>query len=248
MTPASVPVASVLIPAYNEERFVGTAVASVRQAFAECGAGAPEIIVCDNASTDATARVAMAAGATVVHEAHRQIARSRNAAARASSRPWLIWLDADSEMTPSLLRATLATMQEGRCCGGGAQVRLVGPGLTWSPRFVLWAWNTAARLGKLAAGSYFFARRDGWEAVGGFDEAVYAGEELGFARRLKAWGRERGLGFAWLAEPVLSSTRKLVDHTPWQTVRQILPLVLPGRLARREDCRYWYERRDAPPP
>ena len=79
---------SFLVPAYNEEHFVGRAVESVHRAAAACDLTAYEVVVCDNGSTDATAAVARAAGARVVREPHRQIARSRNAAAGSrSARP-----------------------------------------------------------------------------------------------------------------------------------------------------------------
>ena len=55
--------ASFLIPAYNEEKFVGRAVDSVHRAAAACVLTAYEVVVCDNDSTDGTARVARTAGA-----------------------------------------------------------------------------------------------------------------------------------------------------------------------------------------
>ncbi len=53
----------VLIPCYNEAMTIGKVVADVRQALPSA-----HIIVCDNNSTDDTARVAQAAGAQVVTE------------------------------------------------------------------------------------------------------------------------------------------------------------------------------------
>ncbi len=54
----------VIIPAYNEERSIGLVIEEIPKDWVR------EIVVCDNASTDRTAEVARAAGATVVHEAH----------------------------------------------------------------------------------------------------------------------------------------------------------------------------------
>jgi hypothetical protein len=48
-----------------------------------------------------------------------------------------------------------------------------------------------------------FARRDAFEAVGGFDERWFAGEEYWLSRALKARGR-----FAFLREEVVTSARK----------------------------------------
>jgi len=234
--------ASFLIPAYNEEKFVGRAVDSVHRAAAACVLMAYEVVVCDNDSTDGTARVARTAGARVVHEPHRQIARSRNAAAAASGGSWLIWLDADAMLTEPVLDATLSALDSGRVCGGGARVELEGAPLGRATRCAVRGWNWIARNFRFAAGSYFFALREGWAETGGFNEAVYAGEEIGFSRTLKRWGRRRGLDFHVLSHAVPSSARKVEQFTLWQTLRQVAICAWPGNLGRRDRCAFWYDR------
>jgi Glycosyltransferases involved in cell wall biogenesis len=233
---------SFLVPAYNEERLVGRAVGSIHRAAADCGLATYEVVVCDNASGDATAAEAGRAGAIVVSEPHRQIARARNTAAGASSGQWLVWLDADAILTTDVLAATLAALGSGRVCGGGARVELEGAELAWTARRAVSGWNWIARSFGLAAGSYFFALREGWAATGGFNEAVYAGEEIGFARSLKRWGRPRRLDFRVLEHAVPSSARKVQQFTLWQTLRQVAVCAWPGNLGRRDRCAFWYER------
>jgi hypothetical protein len=237
---------SFLIPAFNEEQLVGRAVESVHRAAGACALGSYEIIVCDNSSTDGTAEIARAAGARVVHESHRQIARSRNVAAAASAGEWLVWLDADAMLTNKVLGATLSALDSGGVCGGGAQVELEGLPLDCSARYAVAGWNWIARNFRLAAGSYFFALRGGWAETGGFNEAVYAGEEIGFARTLKRWGRQRGLDFHVLEHAVPSSARKVHQYTLWQTLRQVAVCAWPGNRGRRDRCGYWYERPATP--
>ena len=233
---------SFLVPAYNEAQFVARAVESVHRAARDCALRDYEIVVCDNDSTDGTAEVARAAGARVVHEPHRQIARSRNAAATASSGSWLIWLDADAILTREVLDATLGAFASGRFCAGGALVELEGGELKWAARRTVQTWNWIARTFLFAAGSYVFAHRQAWSETGGFDERVYAGEEIGFARALKKWGRRRGLGFCLLEHPVPSSARKLHQFTIGQTLWQMAVCAWPGNLGRRDRCAFWYER------
>ncbi len=233
---------SFLLPAYNEEEFIGRAVDSIHRAAGACALGGYEIIVCDNGSTDATAERARAAGARVVHEPHRQIARSRNAAAAASSGAWLVWLDADAMLTEPVLAATLSALDTGRVCGGGARVELEGAPLDRAARCAVNGWNWIATNFCLAAGSYFYALREGWAETGGFNEAVYAGEEIGFSRTLKRWGRARGLHFRVLDHAVPSSARKVEQFTVWQTLRQMAVCAWPGNLGRRDRLRFWYER------
>ena len=234
--------ASFLIPAYNEERLVGRAIESIHRAVAACGVTDHEVVVCDNASTDATAVIAAEAGARVVHQAHRQIARARNTAAAASSGDWLVWIDADALLTEAVLGGTLEALSTGRVCGGGARVELEGVPLDRASRCAVAGWNWIAENFRLAAGSYFFALREGWSATGGFNEAVYAGEEIGFARSLKRGGRARGLDFHVLGHAVPSSARKVRQFTLWQTVRQVAVCAWPGNLGRRDRCAFWYER------
>lgn len=239
--------ASFLIPAYNEEHFVGRAVESVHRAARDCALTAYEVVVCDNDSDDGTAQVARTAGARVVHEPHRQIARARNAAAAASAGSWLVWLDADAMLTGEVLDATLSALDSGRVCGGGAQVELEGAPLDRAARSAVRGWNWIARNFRLAAGSYFFSLREGWAETGGFNEAVYAGEEIGFSRTLKRWGRARGLHFRVLGHAVPSSARKVRQFTLAQTLRQAAICAWPGNLGRRDRCAFWYERgSDAP--
>ena len=236
---------SFLLPAFNEERLVGRAVESIHRAAGACALDGYEVIVCDNASTDATAALAAAAGARVVSEPHRQIARARNTAAAASVGRWLVWLDSDAMLTPDVLAATLEEFATGQVCGGGARVALEGAELTASVRRTVAAWNWIAKNFGLAAGSYFFALREGWAETGGFNEAVYAGEELRFALALKKWGRARGLGFRTLPHAVPSSARKVGQFTSWEVARQLALFAWPGNRARRDRCAFWYERRGA---
>src|ERR1035441_10072378 len=85
---------SIIVPAFNEERLLGESLAQIKSAahaFAQHGWDF-ELIVCDNNSTDRTAEIARAAGATVVFEPVNQIARARNSGAAAATGDWLVFL------------------------------------------------------------------------------------------------------------------------------------------------------------
>jgi glycosyltransferase involved in cell wall biosynthesis len=214
----------------------------VQQSFAHVGHAAFEIIVCDNNSTDRTADVARSKGARVVFEPHNQISRARNAAARHAESDWLIFLDADTLMPAELLRCTIDTMATGAVCGGGTTVTFNLEKIGRAASALIRFWNCLSRFARLAAGSYIFCRREAWTETGGFNETVYAGEELFFSQKLKHWGKLHGLDFCIPTIPVLTSARKLQWYSPWELLWRTFSLAWPGAMKRRENCTLWYSR------
>lgn len=100
---------SVVIPALNEERSLPLVLAALPQGLAD------EVIVVDNGSTDATARVAIAAGARVVVEPRRGYGSACLAGIAAADRPDVVaFLDADFSDRPQELALVLAPILEGR--------------------------------------------------------------------------------------------------------------------------------------
>jgi glycosyltransferase involved in cell wall biosynthesis len=235
---------SVVIPAWNEEGLLPACLASVGGTLGEIPGLDVELIVVDNNSTDRTAAVARAAGAHVVYEARNQIARARNAGAAAARGDWLLFLDADSRLNPGLAAELLAAVESGRWVACGSTVQM--DGLPWWARILLWAWNGSSRLCRVAAGCFLACRADAFRAVGGFDEGLYATEELDLSRRLRRWGRRRRQGFRILSRyPLFSSARKLELYSGQEIFAQLgRVLARPWRSVRdREALAIWYDGR-----
>jgi hypothetical protein len=116
----------------------------------------------------------------------------------------------------------LAAMNAG-AVGGGGSVRFDGP-IPWTSRVALAIFNFAFRRLRLTGGCFFFCTRDAFAKAGGWDETVYASEEIELAKALKVHGR-----FEIVDEPILTSGRKLRTFTAWE----IYPLLLRGLIARR---------------
>src|SRR6202171_3539868 len=112
---------SFVVPAYNEERYLGAALESIHSAAHAIGEPY-EIVVANDASTDGTAALAQAAGARVVNVEHRQISRTRNSGAKAATGDPLIFVDADTRVNEAVVRAALAAMDAGAIGGGAAAV------------------------------------------------------------------------------------------------------------------------------
>jgi len=234
---------SVVVPAFNEEKLLAGSLAAIRAAMPALGEA--ELIVCDNNSTDRTAEIARAAGATVVFEPVNQISRARNAGAAAGSGEWLLFVDADSYPTRELFADAAAAMRSGHTLAGGATVAYPA-GAPAVARFAVGLWNLASRAGRWAAGSFIFCRADAFREAGGFSTALFASEELELFRKLKPIARRRGEAIAILhRHPLATSDRKMALYS-WGELLAVLVRTIVSRgasLQRREDCGPWYDGR-----
>ena len=150
-----------------------------------------QIIVVDNASTDRTAELAQSAGATVVHEAERNIARVRNAGAANASHDVLIFLDADT-LVPTELLARIARIMADPMCIGGA-VDSLHRSNSLIVRAYLKFWRILGFMGGMAQGACQYCRKSVFQELDGYDETWYLGEDVDFYLCLKRHARQRGL-------------------------------------------------------
>lgn len=100
----------VVIPAYNEERFIGSVVLQAREY-------ADAVIVVDDGSCDATAEIAVAAGATVVRHTMNQgkgvALNSGFCKAREFHPDAVVMLDADGQHPPDAIQQVLCPVLAG---------------------------------------------------------------------------------------------------------------------------------------
>ena len=238
---------SIIIPAYNEEGFLGETLRTARQAMDEVECDG-EIIVVDNNSTDRTSEVAQREGADlVVFEPHNQIAKARNKGAASASSERFIFVDADTLPCSETLDRALNLLRSETVVGGGIRVamdRPVSPMVAWITR----SWNRVSEHFGYAAGSFFFCRRDAFESVGGFDESVYAGEEIWLAKRLKRWARKNGMTFEILTEITIVTSGRISEwFSTKDFVMQLgLFFIFPWATKSRRLCGLWYRRPDRP--
>ena len=227
---------SFVVPAYNEEKYLGATLESIRAAARAVGEPY-EIVVADDASTDRTAEIAAAGGARVEHVENRQISKTRNSGAKVATGEYLIFVDADTRIDAAVVRAAVAALRTG-AVGGGAGVRL-----DEAPRWAHVATSmllTSFRWIGLAAGCFIYCTRKAFDAVGGFDETYFGAEELVISRALGRVGR-----FVVLREAVTTSGRKVHGRSGWQMFKITARLLLRGHsgVRRREGMDFWYEDR-----
>ena len=237
---------SVVIPAYNEEKLIAGTIAAVRGSLGAAGLAesAYEIIVCDNACSDSTAALAAQAGARVVFEPERQIARARNAGAASARAAWLLFLDADSRPDVGLMKSLLATLDDDGVVAGGCTMRMQGvpPAIAVALR----VWNLSSRLCRWAAGAFIFCRREAFQAIGGFGLDLYVAEEIDFSRRIKRWGRARAQRLRILhRHPLLTSGRKGRLYARGEIFSMLVSMLRHPRRFFRDPrlCYLWYDGR-----
>ena len=228
---------SFVVPAHNEERLIAATLDAIHAAAREIGRPY-EIVVANDASTDHTAEIARAKGARLVDCNHRQIARVRNTGARASTGDTLIFVDADTLISAAVVRASLDALEHG-AAGVGSLPEIEGRMPWWGPP-ALWAVDTFMRSMRWAAGCYVAVMRKPFEAVGGFDERVFVGEELFLSQALKKIGP-----VVILREQVVTSGRKLRTHSAWDLIRLFGLLLVQGPklLRSRDQLSFWYGER-----
>src|SRR5437773_11413864 len=226
---------SFIVPAYNEELELSSTIAAIRAAAS--GVTQPyEIIVVVDASADATARIAVMAGARVISINRRQIAASRNAGARAARGEYLFFVDADTRIKRTHIAEPIAALEAGYA-GGSARVVTNGFIPLWSRIFVR-AFCTIYFGLNLGAGAFLFTTRRNFDVIGGFDEQYFIGEEVYFSLELKRLGR-----FKVLREPVVTSGRKLRMYPAKHFLRKFFGVIIrgPRGVRSRAKLSLWYD-------
>jgi glycosyltransferase involved in cell wall biosynthesis len=195
---------SFVVPAYNEEAYIGPCLESILEQ-TQGLEHLTDIIVVNNASSDRTREVALSYPRVRVVDEHRKgLPFARQAGFLASSGSLIANVDADSRLTPGWVEKVIRTFREHE----GQKPALVsfsGPLVYYdlTPRqsrlvnvFYGIAWITYAtnkyilRVGSMVQGGNFVLSRAGLEAIGGYDVSItFYGEDTDIARRLHAVGK-----------------------------------------------------------
>ncbi len=177
---------AVVIPAYNAEQTIAAALQALRPQVRDLAA---ELIVVDNSSTDATARVASELGARVVYESRRGPSAARNRGIVSSDAQIIVHLDADTVPSRRWLSAIVAPFetQSAIIVAGNTQCY---PPKTAAERYVARSglYDTPRAIGRtpfpFAPSLNMAVRRDAALAIGGWAEDLLTGEDVDFSHRI----------------------------------------------------------------
>ncbi len=178
---------SFIVPAHNEQACLGGTLRAIHESAR--AAGVPyEIVVANDASTDATAEVARENGARVVSVNHRQIAATRNSGARAAVGERLFFVDADTTINAEAAAEALRQMDKG-AVGGGGPVRFGKDEVV--PLYIQLVSVFQVVFTKAAGftgGAFMFCTREAFRATGGFNERLFWAEEARFHPEIETRG------------------------------------------------------------
>ena len=232
---------SLVIPAHNEAGFLPGCLESAGLAAEKVDCGV-EIIVVLNRCTDRTGEIARSHGCGIVCEDAKNLSVIRNAGVAAATGEIIVTCDADSRMHPDSFVDILRRIDSGKFVGGGA---LVLPE-RWSPGIVASGFAILPYLmfSGVSFGLFWFRKKD-FDAIGGFDERFVSVEDVDFAQRLKAYGRESGRKWGTLVRaPLVTSCRKFDLFGDWYLFRNPAFVRKVFRGDDREVAdRFWYDAR-----
>ena len=172
---------SVVIPALNEEEFIGDCIRSLRAQTLPPA----EIIVVDNGSTDRTVEIAKELADKVIIMPDVGIVQLRQAGAEAARNPIIVSTDADTLYPDFWLEKLLRHFSDPNVVVVGGSIRPSIPGTI--ENLYTKGLSTTASMG-LFSGANMAFRRDAFLKSGGYVK-VRKGEDWALSTRLKSQGR-----------------------------------------------------------
>lgn len=214
---------SVVIPAHNEEKYIGKCLRSIKSASKYVPDEEVEMIVVANRCTDKTENVAMKNGAKVIKNEDKCISAIRNAGIKEAKGEVIVTIDSDSIMTKKSLQEIKEFLDSGKYIGGGTNPKFdrMSVGIFFSSLYVainvipIAIKNRAA----LSGAMFWFYKKD-FEEIGGFDESLVSLEDMDFASRLNSLGKKRGKKYGTLKKSyIVTSARKFDEFGDWYLIK-----------------------------
>lgn len=235
---------SIIVPAYNEGLHLLKNLTKINNSFQFNDFYDYEFIICDNNSTDNTSIIANEFGAKVIFEPINQISKARNTGAKIATGEWLVFIDADSWPSRYLIRNMLDQIYMNKVIGGSSLIQFASCPLWWRATWKLS--NFSMPLFDLTpTGAFMFCKKSTFHEIGGFDEELFALEDLDFSRKLRNFGRLIDKKFTIIKQPTYTSSRRVNDFKPRDIVKLAVLLSKSGKstLKNKNNFLQWYSRK-----
>ena len=197
---------SIVIPCYNEEKFIGATLDSLNK---QTYSGPVEIIVVDNNCTDSTAKIAKSYGAKIVTEKIAGVCHARQAGTLASNGDIVISTDADTIYAPEWLDRVDKEFSKNKSIVAVSGPCIYRDGPWWSNPYTNMLFGSSYFYSKIFKHPYYISatnfafKRSAWE---GYDVNLsQGGDEIAMIRQMKHKGPIPFL----INNPTLTSSRRL---------------------------------------
>jgi glycosyltransferase involved in cell wall biosynthesis len=183
---------SVVVPAYNEEKYIGMTLSSIK-ALSVKEDWTVEILVINGGSTDNTKEVAIKYGAKVIDEPHKGIGFARQEGIKHATGKIIAFTDADTVVPKDWLLRHVTELSQPNVAFTYGTFRVTDGKFPYyhfinfiQPHYL---WLIHHLFGKpIAAGQNLAFWREKALRVGGFDDKILLFEDVDFAIRMKKTG------------------------------------------------------------
>ncbi|OFV89639.1 MAG: hypothetical protein A3H95_14090 [Acidobacteria bacterium RIFCSPLOWO2_02_FULL_64_15] len=184
---------SFIVPALNEEAFIGACLESIQAQQLPPGVDDLEILVVDNLSSDRTAAIAERGGARVLHIPPKTVSASRNYGAASASGELLAFVDADCQLDRTWLAHCVGLLLRPGTVGVGTGVAPPAIDAPWVEKY----WYELGYQQPVAAVQEvrwlptfnMLTRKQTFLEVGGFNEALVSCEDSDLGFKLSSRGK-----------------------------------------------------------
>jgi glycosyltransferase involved in cell wall biosynthesis len=191
---------SFVVPAFNEEKYIGKCLDSIFHELCRSKIDA-EVIAVNNASTDNTREIILAYfDVKLIDEPKKGLSQARQAGFLASSGEIIANIDADSILAPGWIEKAVSEFSQNK-----KLVALSGPYIYYDRslwvNFLVWTYYLLGYIihlfnqhvlqkGAMLQGGNFVLRRSALEKIGGFDVRIgFYGEDTDIAKRIQRVGQ-----------------------------------------------------------
>jgi rSAM/selenodomain-associated transferase 2 len=197
---------SIVVPVLDEADHLETLLAGLAR---DCPG--VEVVIADGGSRDGSVEIAARAPGVGLVRSARGRGRQMNAGATLATGEILLFLHADTRLSPGAAEAVQRALADPSVAYGRFDVRFDRPGATL--RLIARLMNLRSRLTGICTGDQaIFVRRSALERLGGYPEIALM-EDIELTRRLKRMGR-----FAPLGLRVTTSARRWERHGVARTI------------------------------
>lgn len=177
---------SVVVPAYNEEKNIGSCLESiVSQTYPK---NRFEILVIDNNCTDKTAEIAEKYGAKVIKENRQGLVFARIKGADSAKGEIVAFIDADTKANSDWLKQMVTVYQNDKRVVGVAQILDPYPKNFLVNIFIPFA-NLCDKALRIMPGSHFSFKKDAYLKSGGYSTKATFYEDVFISKKLKKIGK-----------------------------------------------------------